>query len=464
MKKTLLFILLCGIFNVTDAQFTGKPIYNIRVERADTLMGNIIVELFPNIAPLHVQNWDSIVIAGGYDSTAFHRIVPGFVIQGGDPNSINGPVSTWGQGNPSQANINAEFSEVPHARGILSAARATDINSASSQYFICVANAFSLDRNYSVYGEVTSGMDIVDEIVASPVVSGTERPIEKIYVIITKIGSNDSIPNAPTLISPVDNAENISHSTPFTWGIVPEAKLYLFEVATDSDFTNIVYSRETKNTSATYTGLKESYSTYFWRVRTNNGGKYSTFDNSRSFQNTMGVPQLLTPEKGDSVSIYTYFDWDDVDQSTSYRIQVAKTSGFLNPNLNVIDEIVTSSNYKYNLGLDINVMHYWRVLAQNDTDIGEYSEVFNFFPNNTNSTSSTIEVDLNLYPNPVKNTLYVDVLEPGILTVYDVKGSIIIYKEVKKGKNQIDVKKLNEGVFTIQILGENTVYNAKFIK
>src|SRR5438128_7898727 len=103
--------------------FTGKPQYQIEVHRADTVMGKIIVEMFPAIAPNSVRNWDSLVSIHFYDSTAFHRVIPGFMIQGGDPNSRSGPRSTWGYGDPDQATVDAEFSAVSHLRGILSAAR-----------------------------------------------------------------------------------------------------------------------------------------------------------------------------------------------------------------------------------------------------------------------------------------------------------------------------------------------------
>src|SRR6218665_4117685 len=128
MKK---FTILCLAFLLSGevlAQFTytytGKPRFQILTRRnfTDTL-GIINIELFPNIAPLHTRNFDSLVSTGFYDSTAFHRVVPGFVIQGGDPNTRSGLPITWGQGDPSQPTVNAEFSAARHLRGILSAAR-----------------------------------------------------------------------------------------------------------------------------------------------------------------------------------------------------------------------------------------------------------------------------------------------------------------------------------------------------
>lgn len=466
MKKIIFYLLSICASYISQAQFTGKPIYNIRVERADTLLGNIEVELFPNIAPLHVANWDSIVNVNGYDSTAFHRVVPGFVIQGGDPNSVSGPVSTWGQGNPNQNTVNAEFSEVPHARGILSAARSNNINSASSQFFICTSDAFSLDNNYSVYGEVTSGMDITDLIVNAPVAAGTERPEEKIYMLTTAIGSNDSIPNAPTLVTPIDGITGVNSGTGFSWNSVPEAKLYLFEIASDANFSNIIYSRETKNTFASYTALQEGYSTYYWRVRTNNGGNYSTVNNSRSFQNTLGTPQIISPLDGDSVSIYTKLDWNDVTQSTGYRLIVSRISSFGNPNFIMFDEDLTSSEFNITDGLQLNVRYYWKVVAKNALGEGDYSSVYSFYTNSTelNINEFKVKNTLNIYPNPVTHSINFNSDSFGLLYVYDVKGELVLTSKIVKGGNKINIEKLNKGYFTYNVISENNSRKGNFIK
>src|SRR6185369_17262738 len=118
--------------------YTGKPQYKIHTTRAGIPLGDIFIELYPTLAPHHVRNFDSLVSYSFYDTTAFHRVVPGFVIQGGDPNSRHGAPSTWGYGQPGQPTVNAEFSNfLKHKKGVLSAARSTNINSATSQFFIC---------------------------------------------------------------------------------------------------------------------------------------------------------------------------------------------------------------------------------------------------------------------------------------------------------------------------------------
>jgi len=164
----------------------ANPKYNINISSQSEDWGNIEIELFPDLAPNHCTNFDNLVSENKYDGCAFHRVIPGFMIQGGDPNSINGDKSTWGMGNPSQKNVNAEFSDRTHSRGIISAARAMDPNSASSQFFIMVEDSPFLDNQYSIYGQVLNGMDIADKIVNSPR-DGGDNPNNKIEMKITRI-------------------------------------------------------------------------------------------------------------------------------------------------------------------------------------------------------------------------------------------------------------------------------------
>ena len=161
-----------------------RPRYQIHVMRADTSLGTIDVELFPDVAPLTVRNFDSLVGIGFYDGTAFHRVVPNFVIQGGDPNSRDQPEDTWGYGDPSQTTVPAEFSSSPHLRGTLSMARrGDDINSSTSQFFICVKDQPQLNGKYNVFGRVIGGMDVVDTIVKAPR-NASDRPLVKISMEI----------------------------------------------------------------------------------------------------------------------------------------------------------------------------------------------------------------------------------------------------------------------------------------
>ncbi len=135
----------------------------------DTPFGSIELEFFADKAPGHVKNFLDLARKGFYDGTTFHRVIPGFMIQGGDPNTRDPRASrsVHGTGGPGYQ-IKAEFNDVPHKRGIVSMARSQSPDSAGSQFFICVKDASFLDRNYTVFGRVTSGMDAADKIVDSP--------------------------------------------------------------------------------------------------------------------------------------------------------------------------------------------------------------------------------------------------------------------------------------------------------
>jgi len=140
-----------------------------------TNLGDIVLKFHPETAPKHVENFKKLARSGFYDGTKFHRVIPGFMIQGGDPNSKSDERHRHGTGGPGYQ-VNAEFNATKHVRGILSAARSSDPNSAGSQFFIMVASAPSLDRQYSAYGEVIEGMDIVDKIVNLPK-DGRDNPL-----------------------------------------------------------------------------------------------------------------------------------------------------------------------------------------------------------------------------------------------------------------------------------------------
>ena len=154
----------------------------------ETNYGRIVVEFFPKYAPKHVDNFKRLVEQGFYDGTKIHRVVKdktgrAIAVQGGDPNTINGDPSTWGRGQPAQPTVQAEFStNLKHERGILSAARRDDVNSATSQFFICVAPMPQFDGNYSIFGKVIEGMNVVDSIARAPLWPNTERPLDPVVV------------------------------------------------------------------------------------------------------------------------------------------------------------------------------------------------------------------------------------------------------------------------------------------
>ena len=132
-----------------------------------TGFGNIKFNLVSDIAPETVRNFSQLAKSGFYNGTLFHRIIPGFMIQGGDPNTKNPDKSTWGQGGPGY-NLKAEFNSRSHLRGIVSMARTTGPDSAGSQFFIVTSDSTFLDRQYTVFGEVVEGMEVADKIVNLP--------------------------------------------------------------------------------------------------------------------------------------------------------------------------------------------------------------------------------------------------------------------------------------------------------
>jgi len=171
------------------AQEKPMSAYENKVAELHTTAGEIDIRFFPDVAPNHVKNFIDLAERGFYDGTKFHRVIPGFMIQGGDPNTKSGDPYTWGTGGNPGKYVNAEFNTVKHKRGIVSMARASDPNSASSQFFIMVADYPSLDGQYSVFGQVTKGMDVADKIVSAPKGQG-DRPHNP--TAITKIVIRDA--------------------------------------------------------------------------------------------------------------------------------------------------------------------------------------------------------------------------------------------------------------------------------
>src|SRR5213592_4331540 len=133
-----------------------------------TKFGEMEIKFFPEVAPKHVENFIKLAKSGFYNGTIFHRVIPGFMIQGGDPNTKDlAKKEAYGQGGPGH-NVTAEFNETPHKRGIVSMARAQDPDSAGSQFFIVVEDSRFLDRKYTAFGEVVKGMGVADKIVSEP--------------------------------------------------------------------------------------------------------------------------------------------------------------------------------------------------------------------------------------------------------------------------------------------------------
>ena len=148
-----------------------------------TAFGEMELVLFPKLAPKHVASFIKLAKSGFYNGTIFHRVIPGFMIQGGDPNTKD-PTKQhqYGMGGPGYT-LPAEFNKIRHERGILSAARTADPNSAGSQFFIMVDKAPHLDGQYTVFGEVMSGMTVADQIVSQPR-NAQDRPLKRIEITV----------------------------------------------------------------------------------------------------------------------------------------------------------------------------------------------------------------------------------------------------------------------------------------
>jgi len=164
-----------------------KPMsnYENKVAELHTTSGEIDIRFFPDKAPNHVKNFIDLAEKGFYNGSKFHRVIPGFMIQGGDPNTKTPNTSSWGMGG-SGKNVKAEFNNVSHKRGIVSMARSNDPNSASSQFFIVVKDSTFLDKQYTVFGQVTKGMDVADKIVSAPR-NAQDRPDSPVSITSIKI-------------------------------------------------------------------------------------------------------------------------------------------------------------------------------------------------------------------------------------------------------------------------------------
>lgn len=134
----------------------------------ETDYGRVKIGLYPDVAPKHVENFKKLVREGFYNGLAFHRVIPDDIIQGGDPTTRGDDRSRWGMGLPDQPKVPAEFSNRPFVRGTVGAARASDPNSASSQFFICVRPQPQWNGQYTVFGQVLEGINTVQVISNAP--------------------------------------------------------------------------------------------------------------------------------------------------------------------------------------------------------------------------------------------------------------------------------------------------------
>ena len=151
-----------------------------------TKLGEIEIKLFPDKAPKHVENFLKLAKSGFYNGTIFHRVIPGFMIQGGDPNTKDlNKKELYGMGGPGHS-VKAEFNDMPHKRGIVSMARSNDPDSAGSQFFIVVEDSPFLDGKYTAFGQVVKGLGVADKIVNQPR-DARDNPLERIEMTVTVV-------------------------------------------------------------------------------------------------------------------------------------------------------------------------------------------------------------------------------------------------------------------------------------
>tara|TARA_B000000565_G_scaffold254248_1_gene232248 strand:+ start:66 stop:677 length:612 start_codon:yes stop_codon:yes gene_type:complete len=200
MRKTFILIFLIGVLLMSCSK-------DQKVAVISTKFGDMVVEFFPDVAPKHVENFQILAEEGYYNGTTFHRVIPGFMIQGGDPNSKDLDRMNDGTGgragkffgigrenDPESWTVPAEFNDTPHQRGTLSMARSQNIDSGSSQFFICHDNAPFLDGQYTVFGQLISGIEVVDEIVNSER-DPRDNPIDRVEMTVSLVDKSEAIKN-----------------------------------------------------------------------------------------------------------------------------------------------------------------------------------------------------------------------------------------------------------------------------
>ena len=184
MKKFIyLFIIF---FSLVNTELMAKNIMILKLT-----YGDVEIELYPDKAPNHVKRFIDLADTGKYDGVVFHRVIDGFMAQSGDvkfgnSNNSNFNLSLAGTGGSDLPNLKAEFSDIAHTRGVLSAARSADPNSANSQFFICFDSSPHLDRQYTVFGKVVKGMEFVDKIKKGEGPNGSVKNPDKIISLKLK--------------------------------------------------------------------------------------------------------------------------------------------------------------------------------------------------------------------------------------------------------------------------------------
>jgi len=199
MKLSLILgvLLTSAIFAADEKKEEKTPVTSNEVAVIKTSEGDMVVQFWTDAAPNTVENFKKLARQGFYDGTIFHRIVKGFMIQGGDPNSKDqAKENSYGEGGPGY-NIKAEFNDHGHERGVVSMARGPDPDSAGSQFFICLAPVRRLDHQYTTFGKLIKGDDVLEKIGDTPVIKNSmgepSKPTKRVVIESIKIVPADSV-------------------------------------------------------------------------------------------------------------------------------------------------------------------------------------------------------------------------------------------------------------------------------
>jgi peptidyl-prolyl cis-trans isomerase B (cyclophilin B) len=199
LRILLATLLTAAVVFATEEKKPETTPMNLSEEVAviKTSEGDMVVQFWTDAAPNTVENFKKLARQGFYDGTTFHRIVKGFMIQGGDPNSKDpAKEDSYGQGGPGY-NIKAEFNDHSHDRGVISMARGPDPDSAGSQFFICLAPVHRLDHQYTTFGKLVKGQDVLDKIGDTPVTRNSmgepSKPTKRVVIESIKIVPADSV-------------------------------------------------------------------------------------------------------------------------------------------------------------------------------------------------------------------------------------------------------------------------------
>jgi peptidyl-prolyl cis-trans isomerase B (cyclophilin B) len=203
LSVALGFVSACANGDKTENQSKNEPakenkaVNTNEVAVIKTAYGDMVIEFWPDVAPKTVENFKTLAKKGFYDGTAFHRIVKGFMVQGGDPLTKDASAeSRWGTGGPGYS-VNAEFNNRPHVRGVISMARSSNPNSAGSQFFICLGDASFLNGQYTAFGKLIKGDDVLGKLGDVETVSGgggeKSKPVARQGVESIKIVPADQV-------------------------------------------------------------------------------------------------------------------------------------------------------------------------------------------------------------------------------------------------------------------------------